>query len=153
VIADARIEAVECFEIRLPTRQDYRWNSLQVPLGNWLIVRLRGQHGAIGYGEATALPDWGGDAGHQYGETPVSARHLIERYLGPAIVGLPAYDLEQLHARMDSAVRGHPYAKGALDMAAHDLAGRALGLPAYALFGGRYRDSVPIAHSSNGTAR
>jgi muconate cycloisomerase len=48
---------------------------------------------------------------------------------------------------MDDAIKGYPYAKAAIDCAAYDLAGRALGLPTHILLGGAVRTSIPIAHS------
>jgi L-alanine-DL-glutamate epimerase-like enolase superfamily enzyme len=46
---------------------------------------------------------------------------------------------------MDEAVRGRSLAKAAIDMAAIDAQGRALGIPAGALLGGRVRDAVDMA--------
>jgi muconate cycloisomerase len=48
---------------------------------------------------------------------------------------------------MDRAVKGFPYAKAALDIAAYDLAGRAIGISAALLLGGWSRRSVPVTHS------
>jgi L-alanine-DL-glutamate epimerase-like enolase superfamily enzyme len=45
---------------------------------------------------------------------------------------------------MDQALRGHPYAKSALDMACWDLLGKAAGLPVAALLGGRYGEDFPL---------
>src|SRR6185295_6807430 len=49
-------------------------------------------------------------------------------------------------ARMQKALRGHSYAKCAIDIALHDIAGKALGVPVHALLGGAVRDAVPVAH-------
>ena len=47
---------------------------------------------------------------------------------------------------MDAAMRGHPYVKSAIDMACWDILGKAAGLPAVALMGGRHGpDAVPPA--------
>jgi muconate cycloisomerase len=48
---------------------------------------------------------------------------------------------------MDGAIKGYPYAKGAVEMATYDLAGRSLGVPVWALLGGRARTTVPVTHS------
>jgi muconate cycloisomerase len=48
---------------------------------------------------------------------------------------------------MNRAIKGHPYAKAALDVACHDLAGRALGVPVSTLLGGRRRDGIELTHS------
>jgi muconate cycloisomerase len=48
---------------------------------------------------------------------------------------------------MDRVVKGHPYAKAAVDIALHDLAGKALGVPVWKLLGGRRRDRIEVTHS------
>ena len=45
-------------------------------------------------------------------------------------------------ARWMPRSRGYPYAKGAVEMAAYDLAGRTLGVPVHRLLGGMLRDAV-----------
>jgi muconate cycloisomerase len=49
-------------------------------------------------------------------------------------------------AAMDRAVVGHTYAKCAVEMAFHDIWGKATAQPLYRLLGGAVRDAVPIAH-------
>ena len=48
---------------------------------------------------------------------------------------------------MDQVIKGHPYAKAAVDMACYDAAGKALGVSVAALLGGRLRDGIEVAHS------
>ena len=48
---------------------------------------------------------------------------------------------------MDRIIKGYPYAKAAVEMAADDLAGRQWGLPVYRLLGGAVRKRIPLAHS------
>jgi muconate cycloisomerase len=45
------------------------------------------------------------------------------------------------------AVKGYPYAKSAVDMALHDITGKALQVPVYQLLGGLVRRWIPITHS------
>ncbi len=48
---------------------------------------------------------------------------------------------------MDRAIKGYPYAKAAIDMAAYDLAAVQLGVPVHTLLGGAARTRIPITHS------
>jgi muconate cycloisomerase len=48
---------------------------------------------------------------------------------------------------MDKVVKGNPYAKAAVDIACHDLAGKAQGVPVSTLLGGRLRDGIEVTHS------
>ncbi len=143
----ARIAAIETVQVSLPTRREHKWTGLTEPIGGYILVRMTGDNGLVGWGEASALKDWGGDYGRYFGESPATARLVIETYLAPAAIGLDAAQPALLHAAMDAAVKGYPYAKGAVEMAAYDLAGRSFGVPVHRLLGGKLRDSVPITHS------
>jgi muconate cycloisomerase len=142
-----RIAAIEVIHVALPTRRVHKWIGLTEPIGGYALVKMTGEDGLAGWGEAPALKDWGGDFGRYYGETPGTCRHVIERYLAPAVAGLDPVNIADLHRRMDGAIKGHPYAKAAVDIAAYDLAGRALGVPVHALLGGRLREAIPVTHS------
>jgi muconate cycloisomerase len=141
------IAAIETIHVALPTRREHKWTGLTEPIGGYLLVRIEGDDGTVGWGEAPALKDWGGDFGRYYGETPGTVKHVIETYLAPAVAGADAANFIDLHARMDAIIKGHPYAKAAVEMAAYDLAGRSLGVPVWQLLGGRAREAVPVTHS------
>ena len=132
----AAIRDIQLIHIALPTRREHKWTGLTEPIGGYMLVRMTADDGTVGWGEAPALKDWGGDYGHYFGESPGTTKHVIERYLAPAIGGLDVGNFAQLHQRMDAAIKGYPYAKAALDMAAYDVAGRCLGIPVHALLGG-----------------
>ena len=143
----AAITDISMVHIALPTRREHKWTGLTEPIGIYILVRVGGDNGEVGWGEAPALKDWGGDYGRYYGESPGTVRHVIERTLAPAVAGCQVANLAELHRRMDEAIKGHPYAKAAVDLAAHDLAGRSLGVPVHTLLGGKLRDSIPVTHS------
>lgn len=142
-----KIERIETFPVRLPPRRPHRWAGLSTAIGAYVIVRVLTDEGIVGWGEAPVLKDWGGDHMRYYGETPRTAIHVIEEILAPALAGEDPLRFEALHAAMDRAVKGHPYAKAAVDMALYDIAGKASGLPAYQLLGGCFRERVEVAHS------
>lgn len=141
-----KIRRVETTEIQLPSRRDSRWRALKTRLGNYVLVKVETAEGLIGVGEATVLPDWGGDYGRYYGEDPVIAMHVIHRYLAPVLEAMDPFDICAIHDAMNRSVRGYPYAKAAIDMALYDLMGKAVGQPVYRLLGGCYRDHIPLAH-------
>ena len=64
--------------------------------------------------------------GHsQKGETPVTVRVVLRDKLIPAVLGLSViFDQEALAQAMNRAVPGNLRAKGAVIMAAYDLAGK-----------------------------
>jgi muconate cycloisomerase len=141
------IRSVETLVVALPTRREHKWTGLTESIGRYALVRMTDDAGRVGWGEAPALKDWGGEHGRYFGESTATVQLVIERYLGPAAIGVPVGNLGLLHQRMDAAVKGYPYAKAAIDIAAYDLAGRARGIPVRDLLGGAVRDSIPVAHS------
>jgi muconate cycloisomerase len=142
-----KIAEIETIPIRLPTRRAHQWASLTTPIGVYVIIKLHTDNGLLGLGEAPVLKDWGGDYGRYFGETPQTTAHIITDILAPALKGQDPARFETIHALMDQAVKGYPYAKAAIDSAIYDVVGKALNVPAYQLLGGCFRDRVPIAHS------
>lgn len=142
-----RIKSLETLQVQLPTRREHKWTGLTEPIGGYVLVRMVGEDSTVGWGEGPALKDWGGDYGRYYGEGPGTTIHVIERYLKPVVEGLEAANIVELHRRMDAIIKGFPYAKAAVEMAAFDLAARSLEVPVWVLLGGRARLRVPITHS------
>ena len=142
-----KVETVECIHVALPTRRRHQWTGLTESIGGYLLVKVQGSDGTVGWGEAPVLKDWGGDFGRYFGETPGTTREVVDRYLAPAAMAGAADNIVALHARMDLAIRGFPYAKGAVEMAVYDLVGRSLGVPVHVLLGGRARDRIAVTHS------
>lgn len=143
LIADCRV-----YVVKLPTRRTHNWASkMTSPIGHHALVRLDVEDGISGWGEAPAGLTWGGANMRYYGESPRTVEHIVEDVLLPAIRGCDPLEIGVIHARMDRVVKGHPYAKAALDMACYDITGKALGLPVWALLGGRHRDQIEVAHS------
>ena len=105
---------------------DLRVVNLQ---GRISIVRIDTNQGLSGYGEV------------RDGATPTYALMLKSRILGenPCNVDKVFRKIKQFghHARQGGGVCG-------VEMALMDLAGRAYGVPAYQLAGGKFRDKVLI---------
>lgn len=141
------IKSVETLIVQLPTRREHKWAGLTEVIGRYVIVKMTDSDGRVGWGEAPALKDWGGEFGRYFGESALIARAVIDAYLTPTIVGIELGNIAELHARMDAVIRGYPYSKAAVEFAAYDLAGRWLNVPVSTLLGGRARDRVPVTHS------
>jgi len=94
-----------------------------------LLVRLACESGEAGWGEA---------------ETRWRASELAARRdaLLPILTGRSIFDVEDLLAL---EVLSTPQLRCALEMASWDLIGRVLGQPLCHLFGGRYRQRIPLA--------
>ena len=143
-----KITALRVHLVALPTRREHNWASkMMTPIGHHVILELLTDEGVIGWGEAPAGATWGGSQMRYYGETPETVRHVVTDYLAPAIEGCDPLDIGVVHDLMDRVIKGHPYAKAAVDIACYDAAGKALGVSVAALLGGRVRDGIEVAHS------
>ena len=101
------------------------------------VVRISTHGGVEGFGEScplgrTYLPGFG-----------EGARAAL-RELAPALIGVDAANLAAVGAAMDATLRGHEYAKSAIDVACWDILGRVAGLPVATLLGGSLQDELPL---------
>ena len=143
-----KIESYKIYKVSIPTRRRHTWASSTADVGQgWVILEVKTDDGIVGYGEATTMPEWGGDFGRYYGESYETTEVVIRDNLFPAIAGMDPFDIDLIHHRMDKAIRGFVYAKAAVDIALYDIMGKALDKPVYKLLGGLHRKAIPIAHS------
>jgi muconate cycloisomerase len=146
-MADSPIANIVLHHVALPTRREHKWTGLTEPIGGYVLVEMTDEAGRAGWGEAPALKDWGGEFGRYFGESPGTTIHVVSQYLAPAVRGCVPGQIVELHARMDRAIKGYPYAKAAVEFAAYDLAGKQCGLPVHRLLGGAIRRKIPVTHS------
>lgn len=141
-----KISSIEASAFALPNRRSFKWAGLNGELGGYVLVRVTSDNGLVGYGEATPLPDWGGDFGRRGGETVAGVIHLVNNVFASALRGADPTAVTAARQAMNQLVTGNSYAKCAVDIALHDLWGKVVGLPIYRLLGGAVRDCVPVAH-------
>ena len=106
------------------------------PMLEYVIVRVETDEGVGGVGEAPV------DIGF-FGQTLEQVVAAVEDYLGPQIVGADPFDREHILHRID--YRENSCAKSGIDVALHDLMGKALGVPVSDLLGGSGAERVPVA--------
>lgn len=144
-IADLVVERLECFVVELPTIRSFEIAGGTVATAGTpsqrVLVKVTA-NGVTGWGEATPTPSW------TY-ETAESILTTIDRYLAPAVVGMPAWNLDAVTARFDRVINrgfsiGAPLAKAAVDIALHDLLGRAAGVSVGVLWGQRRTGRIPL---------
>ncbi|WP_351227430.1 enolase C-terminal domain-like protein [Streptomyces sp. NPDC002133] len=140
------IDRVETFAVALPTRRSFGVSGGAVAVAGRpsirILVKVSSADGAYGWGEATPIPAW------TY-ETAESIVTTVDRYLAPAITGRPAWNLDAVDAAFERAVNrglsiGAPLAKSAVDVAIHDLLGRAAGVSLGVMWGQRRTDTVEL---------
>jgi muconate cycloisomerase len=144
-VADLTIDRIETFAVALPTLRSFGVSGGSVAVEGKPSVRILvkvSADGVAGWGEATPIPAW------TY-ETAESIVTTIDRYLAPAVLGTPCWDLDGVTRAFDRAINrgftiGAPLAKAAVDMALHDLLGRALGVAVGMLWGRRRQETIEL---------
>jgi gluconate/galactonate dehydratase len=122
-----------------PAPRDIEITDIQTTMvdGNfpWTLVRVYTDAGVVGTGEAY----WG-----------AGVPELVER-MKPFVVGENPLDIDRLFEHLVQKMSGEGSVEGVtvtaisgIEVALHDLAGKVLGVPAYQLLGGKYRDEVRV---------
>ena len=125
---------VETFLIRHTLTRPVGPASAQNTSRQTVVVRLASRAGLVGWGETYAL---------------AGVRAAIDQVLAPLVVGQdPLRDAGRLWQRLWDASFGNGFAVGGIDMALHDLRGKALGVPIHQLYGGARRSRVALYASS-----
>jgi len=147
--------------VPIPEAQRHRSDFGLVASFDMALVRIETECGIVGHGEAKATVASAGD-----NRAVVS---LIERELGPMLIGDDPRDITRHWENFYSGVRGH-YALdrghvfpvlgrrgitisaiSGIDMALWDILGKSLDAPVWRLLGGRRRERMP-AYASGGWA-
>jgi muconate cycloisomerase len=140
------ISRVTAIPAAVPFRRNFALGSGSVNSANMtgpvLFVKLETDDGLVGWGEQRALPTW------SY-ETIDTMLSVVRGPLADIVIGLSPFDINTFHQRADAALspsvsNGMPFARAALDVALHDLAGKLSGVPVNQLLAGKIHDRVPL---------
>lgn len=134
-----KIARILAYRVELPLKEgSYRWSGgKSVSVFDSTVVAVETDTGIIGYGEVCPL-------GPYYLPAYAQGVRAGIAELGPHLLGEDPAELEKLNRRMDAALQGHPYVKSGIDIACWDILGKATGLPACVLLGGRYGEDVGL---------
>ena len=130
-----KITRISAHQVRLPyVGGTYVWgrgHEISVGLTNVIIIET--DAGITGCGECCPI-DGIYLAAYPEGVVPALVR------LAPALLGQDPRQLHAIERTMDGVLKGHPYAKSAIDAACWDILGKATDLPVCTLMGGRLTD-------------
>ena len=155
-----KIKKIDVLAVRLPLKAVVtlsRGVSRTLDEGKRLVlVRMTADDGTVGWGEAGPSRRWSAETTH-------SCQTTIQHYLAPALIGRDPFDLAGLHAAMNAELApgldpGQPVAKAALDLAAHDLVCKKLGINLQTWLGAKGSDRIELSYlvsapDVEGTAR
>jgi muconate cycloisomerase len=131
-----QIKRVTPIAVSFPMKKPVFMAGVEIRQADNVLVRIEADNGVIGWGEAASAPTMTGET--------VESMMAAVGYLTPAVEGREAEDIGGAILAMSTRMYGNNAAKGAIEMALHDLVGRATNRPAYALLGGKQRSRMPI---------
>ncbi len=147
---ELKIARIETFPLSYPTAG--RFKFFEGPRGEQLghrtvVVKITADDGSVGWGQAVPSNKW------SY-ETPETVKTTIDGYLEPVLVGRNAFDIDALHAAMNTIIApsfstGQPICKAGVDLALFDLTGKHLGQTASERWGRKGRSRVPLSWTLN----
>jgi L-alanine-DL-glutamate epimerase-like enolase superfamily enzyme len=134
-----RITAIRAYQLDLPLHEgSYKWSGGNaVSVFDSTIVEVETDAGLTGWGEVCPL-------GPAYLPAYAAGARAGIAELAPHLIGADPTALGILNARMDAAMRGHPYVKSAIDMACWDILGKACGMSVAQLMGGHVGDGFAL---------
>ncbi len=137
--AGREIRSVETMIVDCPTTRRHRLSNTEINHQSYVILRVVLADGAVGWGEAATL------GGPRWAEESVEAiKANIDAYLAPPLIGRCALDFEANAALTAKAASRNNAARGGLEAALFDAAGKSLGLPASLLLGGAVREKIEV---------
>jgi L-alanine-DL-glutamate epimerase-like enolase superfamily enzyme len=131
-----QIKTIEPIAVSLPMLKPVIMAGEEVRRADNVLVRIETENGVVGWGEAASAPIMTGDTL----ESIVSAIH----YLNSALRGRDPTDIAGALAALDRRMYGNHGAKAAIEIALHDITGRATARPVHALLGGKKRSRMPL---------
>src|SRR5471032_1387801 len=131
-----KIKSIEPIAVSLPMLKPVIMAGEVVSRADNVLVRIETEDGGVGWGEAASAPVMTGDTL----ESIVSDVHHLE----PVLLGREGADIEGALAAMDGRMYGNGGAKAAIEIALHDLVGRATGKPVHALLGDKLRSRIAL---------
>ena len=129
-----KIKYIEPIAVSLPLTKPVKMAGVKLTTADNLIVRIESDDGVIGWGEAASAPIMTGET--------IESMVAAVRHLAPYVEGRATDDFAGASAMMNLWMYGNQAAKAAIEMALHDLVGKATHQPVHALLGGKRRDRV-----------
>ncbi|OPX11770.1 mandelate racemase/muconate lactonizing enzyme family protein [Mycobacterium sp. AT1] len=123
-----KITSIEAVPFTIPYHHPIAAASGVLYSAEHVLVRVHTDDGFVGAAEAVVRS-------FVYGESQISIVAAIEQWLEPALLGVDPFAVEDVFHRM-SSVAANNTARGAIDIALHDVRGKATGLPTWRLLGG-----------------
>lgn len=133
---------IQAMALGATLRQPFKFGNVVRTRSANVLVKVTADDGNVGWGEACPVPQL-------TGETAASIIEVLRERVEPALIGADPRSWRTLSTRLGRVLYGYSFTRAAVETALLDLTGRSLGLPVWAVLGGRYRTSVRV-HGSVG---
>jgi L-alanine-DL-glutamate epimerase-like enolase superfamily enzyme len=130
------IGKVEPIAVCLPMRKQVIMAGEEVRRADNVLVRITADDGTVGWGEAASAPTMTGET--------IESMTAAVHHLAPVVEGRDPGDIEGALVALDGRMYANHGAKAAIEIALHDLVGRATGKPVHALLGDKTRERAAL---------
>ncbi|VGO17794.1 o-succinylbenzoate synthase [Pontiella desulfatans] len=147
-----KIETVEVFPLEYPTKGYFKFFT--TPLGHSgrpaVMIKLTTADGLVGWGQAVPIATW-------CSETLEASVIALKNYYAPSLIGQEIETIADAHLIMEKAIRPEfstsmPLTRAGIDMALHDLFGKAQGQSLAELWGRPRRGRMELSWTVNVTS-
>ena len=136
-----QIKRIEVFGFDLPVKgKAYTMAKASVTSLDTTLVKITADNGLVGWGETCPV-------GPLYAESHAGGARAALAQLAPGLLGCDVLPLT-VHQKMDEQLKGHNYARAAIDIAIYDLMGKHLDMSVADLLGGARMDRVPSYYAT-----
>jgi len=140
-----KITDYEIFPIGMPYAEPYVQATGITKMARRVVLKLHTDEGIIGLGDAsTLLPN-------RTGETAEVIAVVLKNHLCPLLIGEDPLQIQNIDAKLRTAsmekYNTFLYSKAAIDIALHDIQGKAYNVPVAYLLGGIARTSFGVSRS------
>ena len=137
--ASPTIRAVEAIPVRVEGAREFRISEGATRVHTSVVLRLLTDvDGLEGNAEIVSAPP---GKPEEFLEEIVGA---VERYVAPALIGVPARERARGVQAVAKALKGRVWTKAAVTNALYDVHAKALGVPVADLLGGKLVERVPV---------
>lgn len=132
-----KITSVDVSHFKMERRdKNWRTSIYAASTVDALAIQVHTDEGITGVGAATVM--------RILGYTTEGLHALISQTYAPLLVDQDPFDIEPILTKLASVAKGSSYSLCGIDLALHDIKGKALGVPVYDLLGGAFRKEVPV---------
>ncbi len=133
-----KISSIKTYQVELTMKEGhYSWSNQSFRSFDSTIIEVETSEGINGYGEICPL-------GSSYLPAYAEGVRIGIGKIAGVLLGKDPTNINEINSVMDSALRGHPYVKSAIDVACWDILGKATNQPVFTLLGGKLQNKIKL---------